>query len=151
LGYDANEPFSQKKIIEVMRFTKSGAPFFGARIFNEKKDDKNPKARRIFEYSKQVSMTLRFDEKTNMIAFDHLIPTKPENKGLFFDYVPDLSYDGYQWEGGKWVFKSNVMFTNPADADKPFIIPDKSGLNQPKKTEPKPKRYNNRNEYAPEP
>ena len=116
LGFDANEPFSNKRIIEILTFddTRTKA-LFGADVFENTVADKNKgsknepiEQRRIFEYKKQASMLLRYDKNYKWIIFDHLVPIDQQNERLFFDYVPDLSYDAYEWKKGKWVLKEDV-------------------------------------------
>ena len=110
LAIDYNNLMSQFKFIDVLTFDKSGNPLFGAPIF---KSDKGIKSRILFEYSAQVSIGLRFDDKVKMIVFDHLSPAQPEMTGDYKFYGPDFSYDAYKFEDGYWVYKPDVSVTNP--------------------------------------
>lgn len=105
IGYDGFEPFSQRKIIDVVWFDKNGQPHFGAPIFSL---PGGLFTRVIFEYSKDANMALRWDEANKMIIADHLVPRKEENRGLYFDYVADGSFDGFKLSKNKWTYQDNI-------------------------------------------
>jgi hypothetical protein len=110
LGWDGNNDYSNKKIIDVLYFTRSDKPKFGKGIF---KIDKFKKKRVIFEYSYLASMALRFNDKMNMIVYDHLAPSNPNLKGQYQYYGPDFSYDGLYFKNGKWTEKIDIDVRNP--------------------------------------
>lgn len=110
LGWDGNDKFSQKKIIEVLTFdANNGTPHFGADIFNY--DKKYPK-RVIFEYSATCSMSLRYSTKKDSIVFGHLAPTSPQLNGQFQYYCCDMSYDGFGFKKGKWNYGTDINAMN---------------------------------------
>jgi hypothetical protein len=109
LGADFNDPLSNKKIIEVLHFDKEGKPRFGAPLFNK---DGQVYQRIIFEYAEQAVMTLRYDNDTGMIIFDHLSPSRPQYKGNYQFYGPDFSFDGFRFEKNRWVFQSDLDVRN---------------------------------------
>lgn len=108
LGWDGNNMMSNKKIIETMQFNRTDKVKFGQAIFRAE-DDKS-KRRVIFQYNKQSVMSLKYQEtkKTNMIIFDHLSPTSPNLEGMKDWYVPDLSFDAYVLQNGKWQYVPDV-------------------------------------------
>lgn len=110
LELDYNNLMSSFKIIDVMTFDKLGNPVFGAPIF---KTDKGIRSRVVFEYSAQVSMGLKYDDRFKMIVFDHLSPIRPDLAGDYKFYGPDFSYDGYTFDNGFWVYKADLDITNP--------------------------------------
>ncbi len=113
LGWDGNDKFSQKKIIEVLTFDpNNGAPKFGADIFNYER--KYPK-RIIFEYSATCSMSLRFSSKKDSIVFGHLAPTSPQLEGQFQYYCSDMSFDGFGFKKGKWNYGTDINALNEKD------------------------------------
>jgi len=116
LGWDGNNNFSNKKIIEVLTFTTNNEPQFGAAVF----DTHTTQAyyRIIFEYSKRAQMYLRFDPVVKMLVFDHLSPVKPQYRGQFQFYGPDFSFDAFLFENEKWVFRSNINVKNPKQKNK---------------------------------
>lgn len=123
LGYDANSPSVQRKVIDYMTVDKNNEIAFGAPIFA---GEKKVQHRVLFHYAKDVSMSLRFEKKQNRIVFDHLVPQKPSLEGIYEFYGPDFSYDAYEWVKGKWVFQAAVDARN-------------EGLNEGNKTK-KPQR-----------
>ena len=108
LGWDGNDMMSNKKIIESMQFNRTDQIKFGQAIF--KSEDDKTKRRVIFEYTKQSVMSVKYQQtkKQEMIIFDHLSPTSPNLEGMKSWYVPDLSFDAYVLESGKWVFVPDV-------------------------------------------
>lgn len=112
LGWDGNDKFTQKKIIDVLTFDNKGNPHFGADIFNMPR--KYPK-RVIFEYSASCSISLRYNSKKDTIIFDHLAPTQPQLEGQFQYYCSDMSYDGFGFKKGKWNYGMDVKAMNEKD------------------------------------
>jgi hypothetical protein len=130
LGWDGNDKFSSKKVIEVLTFDANGAPRFGADIFNFER--KYPK-RVIFEYSATCSMSLKYSNSKDSIIFGHLAPTSPQLEGQYQYYCSDMSFDGFGFKRGKWNYGADVKALNEKDEkDKLYHDPhDKSiGNNQ---------------------
>ncbi len=99
LGWDGGKDRTNKKLIEVLSFSKTGDVVLGAPVINWRG---KRLSRVIFEYSKQVQMTLKFYEKTNLIVFDHLSPAEPRYINQFEYYGPDFSYDALEFKEGVW-------------------------------------------------
>jgi hypothetical protein len=112
LGWDGNDRFSQKKIIDVLTFDNKGVPHFGADIFNYMK--KYPK-RIIFEYSATCSMSLRYNSRKDSIVFGHLAPIKPQFEGQYQYYCCDMSFDGFGFKKGKWNYGPDINAVNDKD------------------------------------
>jgi len=98
LGFDLNNFFTTKKLIDVFIFTEEGLRI-GSAIFM---DDDKITNRRIFEFSSQVTMMLRYDKRYEKIVLDHLSPAKPQYIGQYQFYGPDFSYDGFEFNDCKW-------------------------------------------------
>ena len=98
LGFDLNNYFSSKKLIDVITFTEEGL-IFGSPVFM---DDERSTRRKIYEFSSQVTMMLRYDHKFEKIILDHLSPSKTEYEGRFQFYGPDFSYDGFEYRDCMW-------------------------------------------------
>lgn len=99
LGWDGNNIYSTKKVVESLAFTESGRPKFGKPVFAA---DRSKVKRIIFEYSRMASMMLKYSTEFEMIVMDHLAPSKPIYNGNKQFYGPDLSYDGLKFEDGLW-------------------------------------------------
>ena len=108
LGYDANDQRSSIKLIDVLYFT-GKIPNFGYPIF----DVAQGRAKRvIFEHSNKATMSLRYDKERNKIIFDHLTPESPGLKEFREYYVPDMSYDAYDWNGTQWILIEDIIANN---------------------------------------
>jgi hypothetical protein len=122
LGWKGNTVKSTKKVIEVLSF-KDDKPVLGLPVFDE--NGKNRK-RIVFEYTRQASMLLRYVPEQKLIVFDHLAPPDPKLKNQKDTYGPDLSYDGYKLENGKWIFRENLDMRNVPNAhDEEYVDPKK--------------------------
>ncbi len=109
LGWDGNDNYSNKKIVETLQLDEDGIPIFGLPILQYEKRVCN---RIIFEYSEQSTMMLRYDKNYDMIIWDHLSPPKDELKGQYRYYGPDFTYDGLFFNKGKWDFYSDLNIKN---------------------------------------
>ncbi|RFC55217.1 hypothetical protein [Brumimicrobium aurantiacum] len=114
LGYDANNQSSSIKLIDVLYFTGS-KPNFGYPLFNTK----NGRARRvIFEHSAKATMSLKYDDKREKIIFDHLTPESPNLKEFRSYYIPDMSYDAFNWDGKQWNLEEDIIAINKEESDR---------------------------------
>ena len=94
MGFDFHDHFSQKKIIEVLQIDKDGNASFEGKFDMDFQQFK----RIIFEYSDRVAMSVNYNERTDMIIWDHLSPFQPVFTGSYQFYGPDGSYDGISFE-----------------------------------------------------
>ncbi|MBN1414347.1 MAG: hypothetical protein JW973_04550 [Bacteroidales bacterium] len=110
LGYDPNDIFTSRKVIDCFYLKDGLIPVFGAPLFvlNNKVQH-----RIIFEYSAKVGMSLRYNESLKMIVFDHLSPAKPSYTGNYQFYGPDFSYDALKFTENFWVLFEDVNVRNP--------------------------------------
>jgi len=107
-GFDFNDDFSNKKLIEILTINKNNEPEFGGAFLNGENEIK----RMIFEYSSQIAMSLGFDEKLDMFVYDHLSPFEPIFKGSYRFYGPDGSFDGIRFEKGEFIIEKDVDARN---------------------------------------
>ena len=105
LAWDGNDQYSNMKVIDVLWFDEAGLPRFGKKVFNT---PYLSNTRVIFEYSKDASMSLRYEEKKEWLVFDHLSPLQPNMNGMYEFYVPDLSFDALRYTNKKWQLIQNV-------------------------------------------
>jgi len=107
LGRDMNDKITQRKFIDVLYFKSTGDPVFGKDVFKFPK--KNPK-RLMFEYSADISMSLKYNDKRNQIVYDHLAANKPDGllDGQFQYYGPDGSYDALELKNDKWIVVEDI-------------------------------------------
>ncbi|MDR2963424.1 MAG: hypothetical protein LBU90_07335 [Bacteroidales bacterium] len=111
MGWSPNTTFTQKKLIETLKFLPDGAPLFGVPILELK--GKGFQRRLIFEYSSKNTMMLRYDVQKKMIVLDHLAPSDFQFANIPEFYGPDFSIDGYKFEKEKWRYKADIDFHAP--------------------------------------
>jgi hypothetical protein len=136
LGWDGNDRYTRKKIIEVLTFDKEMAPVFGERIFKGK--DYSQNTRIIFEYSATAALSLKYEKHiyqkvkhfgkhswtkrrhSYMIVFDHLVPLDQSLEGVSRYLVPSGSiFDAFVFRKGCWNFTGDVDARNPNYSKKP--------------------------------
>lgn len=123
LGWKGYTVKSTKKVIEVLSFNREGRPVFGMPVFN---GDGKVRSRVVFEYTRQVSMLLKYSDDQQLIVFDHLVPPDKKMKNNPESFGPDLSYDGYHFKNGKWIYVDNLDMRNvPDKRDGDYIDPKK--------------------------
>lgn len=139
LGYDLNDKIIRKKFIDVLYFKSDGTPIFGKDVF--KIPRKNPK-RLMFQYSSDVTMSLKFNLKDNSIVYSHL---GPREQGTIMDglpqyYGPDGSFDSMVQRKGKWVAEDDVDVRNGKNKnEKNYNDPRKNQQPDKEKLMPKQK------------
>lgn len=111
LGWAQNTPFLNMKVMEVLWFDNNGA-HLGLPAFEVLNNELL--SRVVFQYNKEVSMTLIYEPNKQRFVFDHLAPVNSAYVGDFRYYAPDSSYDAYRknlW-ARKWVLQENVNVEN---------------------------------------
>jgi hypothetical protein len=135
LGWDGNDRYTRKKIIEVLTFDKEQHPFFGAHIFTGSKYSQN--TRIIFEYYATAVMSLKYEKHgyrkvmkigrhsfirrahSDMIVFDRLVPLDESYSGQTILMVPSGNIiDAFVFKRGYWVFTGDVDARNPETKEK---------------------------------
>jgi hypothetical protein len=143
LGYDLNDNLTRKKFVDVLYFKPDGTPVFGKDVF--KFPRKNPR-RLMFEYSSDVTMSLKFDEKRNQIVYSHLGPNQEGGllEGQFQYYGPDGSYDALELKKDKWMVVEEVDALNEkSEKDELWNNPKNPRRKANKKLMPKDKSKKN--------
>lgn len=107
IGWDGNDKLVQRKFVDVLSFRGDGQPVFGKDVFRFPR--RNPR-RIMFEYSQEVTMSLRYNTKRNMIIFNHLVPRERNGvlENQFQFYGPDAQFDALQLHRGKWELQEDV-------------------------------------------
>lgn len=106
------------KIIDVLTFNAEGVPSFGKSVYQKLPASfkGNPK-RLIFQYSSQVTMSLKYDAVKNRIIFDHLAPIDDGLGGQYQYYGPSFQVDALEWKNGTWEYVANVDARNPNNSE----------------------------------
>jgi hypothetical protein len=129
IGWDGNDKLTQRKFVDVLYFRGNGMPVFGKDVF--KFPRKNPR-RLMFEYSQEVSMSLKYNEKRGKIIYSHLDSKKEGSllEGQYQYYGPDGSFDALEQKKGKWIVEENI------DANSDIVPLKESKKPDPKKQSP---------------
>ena len=110
LSWDGNDGFSTKKIIDVMYFSGKNRIKFGLPIFKTEK--KKSQKRVILEYDSKTAASLRYNYETKSIVFNHLIPPTKDLEGLPEYYIPEGTFNAYEFNKGKWWLKHDIDARN---------------------------------------
>jgi hypothetical protein len=113
-GWDGEDEFINKKVIDVLWFDENNNPKFGAPVFDYEGAILN---RVVFKFSEKTAMLMRYEPKGDIIVFAHLVPVNPMFKGKYEHYVPDGTYDYFKFQKGFWV-KQDALFSKKKDYKK---------------------------------
>lgn len=110
IGWKGIDAYKNGKVVEVLFFNKKGKPFFGKNIF---KSEQKTIKRLLFQHSLKANMSCRYDENSQAIIFDHLVPTSNIYQGMYEFYGPNGTYDGFFKKKNVWIFKEDIEPKNP--------------------------------------
>jgi len=110
LAWDGNDGYSTKKIIDVMYFSGKNKIKFGLPIF--KKNKKESQKRVVIEYDAKTSVSVKYQQKDQRIVFNHLVPPKKDLEGLEEYYIPEGTFNSYQYKKGKWLLEEDIDIRN---------------------------------------
>jgi len=122
-GYDANDPFSNKKVIDVLTFSNGSKEkvLFGAPVFVTDSVNNQRANRYIIEYSKKAAAGLNYYDEYGKIIFDHLIPQNPMSENVKSEYIPDGTYEGFRYYKGSWYWIEKVFHQAINENDNPPV------------------------------
>jgi len=124
LSWDGNDGYSTKKIIDVMYFSGKNKIKFGLPIFKQNKKESHKRV--IIEYDAKTSVSVKYHEKEKSIVFDNLVPPKKDLEGLEEYYIPEGTFNAYQYKQGKWWLQQDIDIRNTQKV--PKIKKPKRGL-----------------------
>ena len=110
LSWDGNDGYSTKKIIDVMYFSGKNKIKFGLPIFKQNK--KESQKRVILEYDSKTSISVKYHSKEEKIVFNHLVSPNKNLEGLEEYYIPEGTFNSYQYKRGKWWLQQDVDIRN---------------------------------------
>ncbi len=124
LSWDGNDGYSTKKIIDVMYFSGKNKIKFGLPIFKQNKRESQKRV--IIEYDSKTSVSVKYQHKDKRIVFNHLVPPKKGLAGLEEYYIPEGTFNAYQYKQGKWWLQQDIDARSTQKA--PKIKKPKRGL-----------------------
>ncbi|MCQ2973623.1 MAG: hypothetical protein MJ211_02285 [Bacteroidales bacterium] len=107
-GWDGADLFINRKILEQVVVQEDGSIKFGGKFKNNKSRIVN---RLVFEYTERAVMSLNYNKKLKMFVADHL-SAPAQFKGNPKYMGPDMSFDGYYFDDGKWLYLSDIDYKN---------------------------------------
>ena len=103
LGYDAREPFAQRKVLDWLCPDPSKEMVhIGAPLLNH---EGRSLARWQLLYPRDVQVQLQWDKDRSLVYFDHLISRGSDPSSEGFDFIPDGSFDALVWRNGRLTFE----------------------------------------------
>ena len=114
LGWDGNYEEKTQKIIDVIEINDKEA-IFGKDIFIK---NENKTFRVLIDYNKNTSVSVNYDNDKKRIVFDNLVPLKESYKEYNAYFVPDGSFNCFQYKNGKWIFYEDVDVRNKNISEK---------------------------------
>ncbi len=113
LGWRGVNTALQTKVIDVLTFTKSGSPRFGAPVF---KMGIRANKRVIFKHAKEAYMALRYIPKEKSIVYNRLYPKREDLAEIYEFYVPEIGiFDGLQLKRGNWEEAKDLDIRKPKE------------------------------------
>lgn len=106
IGFRQQDALVKCRVLDLLWF-KGRKVTFGASLFLH---EKSTYQRRVFRYSSEANMMVMYDDKEEMIIFDHLSPTNSLFRGEYRFYGPDFSYDAYEVTRDGWKYKEDIDF-----------------------------------------
>lgn len=119
-GFDGYSFFEKRKVLETLSF-QDGKPFFGVPdilVPIQETNQLRPVNRFALTYSADASIVCNYDEIEQKIIYSHLILGGNAWEGRP-TYIPDGSFDGFQYENGKWVYKEEIFRTVTPEGEYP--------------------------------
>lgn len=119
LGWKGHSATETRKVIEVLWF-RAGKPRFGAPLFG---GGRLKEQRKVFAYAFNTSMMLRHERDQGRIVLDHLSPLRPDLQGKGALMGPDMSFDAFVWDRGRWRYQRDIDLRDPKRDGRPFKAP----------------------------
>lgn len=120
-GYDEADFVSNRKVMEILSFDEKGTPVFGAPIISltDSNNITTVKNRLFVEYNQKASVKLNFDPELNQIILDHVVAPSTAEEGAWFTYVPDGTYEGFEWKNNRWTWIEKMFHFSIGLPDSP--------------------------------
>jgi len=106
LSWDGNDGYSTKKIIDIMYFSGKNKIKFGLPLFKNTKYETQKRV--ILQYDSKTSISLKYHKKGKQIIFDHLVPIRKDLDGLYEYYIPEGTFNAYNYTNGKWWLQKDI-------------------------------------------
>lgn len=110
LGLNASDKSNNVKVAESFG-KENGEWTFGLPVFFMDNDPVRPnvKNRIVVHYDKRSAARMNYDEQNDLLFFDHVIPMETMEAKDQVSWVPDGSYEGFEWKEGKWMYAEKLF------------------------------------------
>jgi len=119
-GFDEADFVSNRKILEFLSFNNEeivfGAPLLS---YTDSLNVTTTKNRFFVEYNDKASVKLNYDESLGKILYDHVVAPSEREEGAWFTYVPDGTYEGFEWKNNKWTWIEKMFHYSIGQPDSP--------------------------------
>ncbi|MCB0733491.1 MAG: hypothetical protein KDC76_02855 [Bacteroidetes bacterium] len=112
-GWDGEDEFINKKVIDVLWFDEDDKPQFGAPVFAV---DDEIQSRMIFKFAEQAVLLCRYDKQEKLVVYANTVPVNPMQKGMYEYYLPDGSYSYLKFSKGFWVLFDDLFYDRRKNA-----------------------------------
>ena len=134
-GSDGHSYASNRKIMDVLWFNEDKLPRFGAPIIQYKN---KMQSRFVLEFSNNAWAAMRFVPEENKVIYDHVLPPDENLEGFYSQYLPDGTYEGFEWVKNKWIHINLIDYIKRENGDVPNVQKKtKVDFRNPGKTIPK--------------
>lgn len=145
-GWDGNDGKSIKKIADVIRFDEDGGIKLGAPMFEVVRDTLvGVKNRFILEFKSDTGVSLNYKEDKKMIVYDYIKPPEDGEKGNYHLYIPDGTYEGFEFKNGMWKYVDKVFFETTSEND---LARERAERENSKKKKKKKRKKRSKNKYG---
>lgn len=103
VGWNGQTIKSDQKLLEVLSFNDQGEPVFGLPVF-DMGNGQMLQNRVIWEFKNGAAVALRVEDNLKTILVEHIVPASPNAKGIYSLYLPDGTYDYFEFKKGTWKF-----------------------------------------------
>ena len=93
-----------------MYFSGENKVKFGLPIFKQNKEKSQNRV--ILEYDARSNISVKYHEKDQRIVFNHLVPPRKDLEGLEQYYIPEGTFNSYQYIKGKWWLQKDIDIRN---------------------------------------
>ncbi|MCB0510002.1 MAG: hypothetical protein H6579_09055 [Chitinophagales bacterium] len=120
-GFDEADFVSNRKLMEFLSFDEEGKPVFGAPLVSitDSNEVTTIKNRFFVEYIDKASVRLNFDKEQNKVIYDHVVAPSQAQEGAWFTYIPDGTYEGFEWLNSKWTWVEKIFHYSIGLPDSP--------------------------------
>ncbi len=124
-GYQQNGKFDKTKVADVLIVKEESIQFGGEHFVTENPESRDDiKSRKLLTYSSDTNASFNYNEALDMIIFDHLMPRMGQQESQGSTYVPDGTYEGYEWKNGRFVYQAKIFDHIYESAPRPEAILD---------------------------